>query len=354
MRSCLEVIRLVKWTDVANYVMLTTGIFSVTLAALLYTSTALLKPNRPHMQYPHQSVKTRLDNFLETYQRKKILRRKPESIDNLVLNTENKTRHIVKKNELEGINDMKKLLSQPIEEGWAYLPDKGEWHETVFNEHVNNYGNGNFATGGERDLDYLMRLGKDNKKITSWHIHPERSATMNKGLEQKETDFPSSRKAHLETSKTLQSIFKGKVDAKPSDGDLCGLMNWVYHLHLDDPEIEYKEKIASEYGITEYKLTQNAEDHLDSTDGIFDLEKYQFVPKDSDVKYMPDGSINIKSYWVEIKFTPYEKGDVCNPKSKTPPKYANELIKQKQFDNFKIDKRRNISANKPYIQKGNR
>ncbi len=258
----------------------------------------------PNVPIPHKE----LYNYIKYYEYR-IPKRDNELVDKLALNTENKTRQVVNKGMDEGIQDMRTLLNQPLEENWVYLPDKKEWHETGYREKL--YNHSSFIRAEVLvDRDYLAKLAKGNKRVEGWHIHCDPEV-----FEQEASKMPETKareayhdNSQKETSEVMHSIFKGKHTARVSVVDMVsGIIN-LNRVRKADSSVDFSSGICSEHGVTRYKFTDDMKQYLDSTGGVFHLDN-QFVPKDSYVKHMPDGSINVKSKWIDIKFTPHvDKG----------------------------------------------
>ncbi|MBW2992142.1 hypothetical protein KY345_02900 [Candidatus Woesearchaeota archaeon] len=240
-----------------------------------------------------------------------------DTLSNIVLNLEDEKRTIIPKNEEEGIKDMRTLLDTSIyEEAWAYLPEKKEWHEIGVDEYTTNCGN-YIESGVDKDIEYIDdKLAKSNKKITVWHFHPDSANLHNKVTKQpiqnekpigvNDSGKPLNYSDGDITYKTLKSAFRGKSNAAPSPTDLLNAIARGYTLYEVDSTIEYKEKLASQYGITEFRMTEHARDYLNANDGYLDLT-IPLVTENASIKHMADNSIFISSDWVQIKFTPYCK-----------------------------------------------
>lgn len=84
---------------------------------------------------------------------------------NLCINLNEKIYHVTKKNEKQGINDIKKI-NNDYEESWLYLPEKQIWYEIGIRSSLVSVQNFKFR------VERVLKENPDTKDLIFYHNHP--------------------------------------------------------------------------------------------------------------------------------------------------------------------------------------
>ncbi len=232
-------------------------------------------------------------------------------VEHLVLNLENKVRTISYEDERQGIEDMRKILEKsPLEEAWAYLPNKGEWHETAEDQYLTKFKNG-FSSTSKIDSRYIIELANSNNTIYSYHIHPDFS-TIKKALDDKPTspynnvaleNIEETTKEKKEkiiaalntTNYVIKKMFCNYPEAAPSLPDITSTIAYSVVLKEINPNFKIVDKIVSSYGVTEYQIT---------AEGIMAYEtgKFESIITEDDTLWTTDSTATLEGKYINITF----------------------------------------------------
>ena len=223
--------------------------------------------------------------------------RKIKYVNSLIVNRNKAIRTVALKNEFDGINDIKKLIkSSGYEEAWVYLPDKEEWIETGIDEEVNNG-----QTMIMSDADYEISLSRSNNRIYVYHFHPTDEAIEKESKQEytnKKSEGVEQYHSEDENDNLLEDLFNGIEDAAPSTTDLKSMVISSVKNRKINPKVNIVHKICSVHGVTEYSLTKKGFEH-------YHLSNQDILIKNLWVIHN-NGSTNITSDFIDIKFTPYK------------------------------------------------
>ncbi|MBC8555605.1 MAG: hypothetical protein H8D23_38825 [Candidatus Brocadiales bacterium] len=186
-------------------------------------------------------------------------------IDNLVVNNRNKFRTVIHESESEGISEMRKLIASSLmEESWAYIPHQKQWIEIGRNEEAEKEIDKRYITKAKLDVQLLNKLMNEYNSIVLYHFHPSRSLSLeDKIRKQKEKDSPMSNK---EIGKErVKRLIKS---AYPSRSDLLNMIGNSMEFFERNVKGNITFKVCSHYGITEYCLTDEGMEYL-NTDNSF-------------------------------------------------------------------------------------
>ncbi len=158
---------------------------------------------------------------------------------------------IVRKNERDGIADLRKLveeseyeeawayISPTVEDAWYYNPSIPEWHDIGLEAETTKN-----CSSVKLDVDEVKTLANRYRSIHFWHIHPQ--PAMREFIH----DLPRNyTKGQFEKRITLEG-------AIPSQNDLA--MAIYFSCILNSPQNRHdRYLLASHYGVTEYKPFYN-------------------------------------------------------------------------------------------------
>ncbi|MBA7689097.1 hypothetical protein ES703_97592 [subsurface metagenome] len=180
----------------------------------------------------------------------------------LVVNTSNKHKTIIKKNEKQGILDLEKLVqSSPYEEAWVYLPKKQEWIEVGVSE--SNVIKGDNKLSFKR---YFKKLGINNDEIDElydegiWTVMRKSKAKV--GIAKRELNTLLQNNDEITSYHIHPCNWSPLFEIFPSHKDIAVMIDQSSDFYKHHPNGEYTAKIGSAYGITEYKLTGEGIDYI--------------------------------------------------------------------------------------------
>ena len=231
--------------------------------------------------------------------------KKIKYIPALVVNRENKVRTVIKKDEIEGIKDIKNLAdTSAYEEAWAYLPEKQEWHEIGFDEEIINY-----EPTIRNDVDYKKKLSRENNEIFIYHFHPTDESIEREGKEQEvvENEPEDKEEQYKESENYLGNIFEGYEDACPSMPDIISMIYSSINYTKLNPKVTIISKLGSIYGVTKYYLTEKGFEHYNQNniDDVILKNPHALSTEDS---------IKVSSDFIEIIFRSYNYLETNAPK----------------------------------------
>ena len=242
------------------------------------------------------------------------------TLDALIVNTA-ADKYIVRKNEEEGIKDIRKLLEGPdISEGWIYMPEQELWIEAGEIQD----GPPDFSEPVQLmfDQESLCIAGPMQEDMHFYYFHPSRIY---------ESWVSEARDAvlKLEPSKefyTDESI-KARVEQMPKVKSAIPSARMVSNMVLTslfsdkvNPGKEVMYCLCSDLGITDFSLTESGreyfkdiDDRLDifleterAVDELMALKLVHGFPEVSDVQHCVDFMNSLYKGHVKATFAPYE------------------------------------------------
>jgi len=180
--------------------------------------------------------------------------------EKLIVNTNDKIRTIIFKNEEEGTKDIKELVgTSEIEEAWAYLPPSQKWIEIGiegttktqfrYDNNLKKITKGYINT--KIDSANLEKILKEYDDLIIFHFHPEsfssEAITVLKEAYQKE---------ELTNETYIQQMLLYEfLNCIPSIDDITTMIITSRAFYLLHPHGNTRHKVISKIGIAEYKLT---------------------------------------------------------------------------------------------------
>ncbi|MBS3090931.1 hypothetical protein J4217_00600 [Candidatus Pacearchaeota archaeon] len=201
--------------------------------------------------------------------------------EKLEINTNNIYRLIVKKSEVDGIKDLRKLMETSYnEEQYAYFGTLGLWIEIgeneslVFDFRLYNRGVPYFQNHVSEDSDYLKCLARLDKKITLFHIHPSGERAFLKHLAETAVKIGNNEEQIRKMVDSMKILSRLSFMQSDSDvrHDIKGLQN-LYRIH---PDGEFKACIISFSGIGEFYFSDEGKKYVGSyNEANLDSRVYQ-------------------------------------------------------------------------------
>lgn len=185
-------------------------------------------------------------------------------VPNLVVNVQETRRTIVRKNEKQGIQDIRKLLNHvTLEEKWIYVPDKELWVEMgIHSQKIEEDGRLGYIIFSK--MKELKEIFLTEKKLVDYHFHPENIPHVNHQAKifLKEMNLAETNK-NLTWAKDnylcpVQKIFS----AIPVRDDLFHLIVSSCIFYQIHPDGDFCHRILSPYGITTCSIKKDKKDSI--------------------------------------------------------------------------------------------
>jgi hypothetical protein len=181
-----------------------------------------------------------------------------KTLDNLIIDTSG-DKYAVRKNEEEGIKDIKELVhSSKLEGAWAYLPKEELWiwvvkemrPETMIDRKEGFYS----VTEVECDYKFTTELGFDQDFI-AYHLHTNNYSILMKSIkDQLNATHPNiDREIVEEIKKDFQQNLSLKATL-PSGADIGSMIDQSKVVYGLRPQSKTSHKVCSSYGVSEYFL----------------------------------------------------------------------------------------------------
>lgn len=175
-------------------------------------------------------------------------------VPDLVVNTDNSYRTVAEKSEEEGVRDIRRLAeTSNLEEAWVFLPDKSKWIEVGRGEKAWT----KRGMHSSRCCIYPWELEKifsENERVVIYHPHPE-----------------------IDTTCMLMSNIGYMIyildNTMPATDDIIRGIEASVLLHKKQPKGTFSFKICSEYGVTEFRLTEKGMKEF-SESGYCEMENF--------------------------------------------------------------------------------
>jgi hypothetical protein len=206
--------------------------------------------------------------------------RATEYVSNLIVNTSKSYKTVVSESELDGIQQIRGLISEsPLEESWIYLPKESLWIEIGQDEYIKKNQKGVFQH--PRTVTDIM---KGNDELIFYHFHPQDSRHTN------------------------QSYL-----ALPSKADLESLLSNIKEYSELNPAGKLAEKICSVYGVIEIRLSPEGIDFFsEGNHTITDSVDYRILCINGKTIERVNYSVSdnkaislLKNQRFDVKFIPY-------------------------------------------------
>ncbi len=243
---------------------------------------------------------------LKTYEslKKEPYTKKTIEFNKLILNRNDLIAYFVNKNEEMGIRDALRIAeSSAYEEMWIYLPEKNRWYETGVQSKISKTKDKAVISSvrqDKRQLEEILSLNQDIKKINFYHIHPSRENLI-KAIEQKVASSINLISPLNSRFSNVSKKYFPKMNFSPSEADIKSMIYKT--INYDDFEITHK--VISVGGISEYFLTpEGIEYYKNLTDS--NLSEFLFNEEESIYfSEKKDQSFEIKDKYLVIRFTPH-------------------------------------------------
>jgi hypothetical protein len=189
-----------------------------------------------------------------------------KTLDDLIIDTSGE-KYAVKKNEEEGIKDLRKLVaSSKLEGAWAYIPKKELWIWTVEKlipeRRIKTEKEFSSARGVELDIPFLLELGF-KIDVEVYHIHLASPLLAVK-------DFAEYVKKRYSIDKEIFKLFREKIylarslnAVAPSGFDLEVMVDLSMRFYFARSKGKTSHKLCSQYGVTEYCLNEEGKRFFD-------------------------------------------------------------------------------------------
>ncbi len=186
-------------------------------------------------------------------------------INELVVNNRNKFKTVIYESETEGILEMRKLIANSqIEESWVYLPNRKKWIEIGHNEEAEKKIDKRYITKAKLDVQLLDKLMSEDNNMALYHFHPSHSLSLeDKIRRRKKSDSPMNDK-EIEKERIKLLI----RSAYPSRSDLLNMIGNSMEFFERNAEGNITFKVCSQYGITEYHLTDEGMAYLSADNSL--------------------------------------------------------------------------------------
>ena len=246
----------------------------------------------------------------------------------LEVNVSTSYRTFTRKSEEKGVRDIRYLVDKSeLEEAWAYLPDRHFWIETgkssFSSKEVMRNGKPEYNLGVYGYDDHIKKLMQTHDNLVFYHFHPKNGEAIRDRNERataavaavlRKKGFEPSQELLREESLYMEKEFYAE-EARPSGGDLLGLISNSNYFFAAHPNGRLSHKIVSSFGVTEFNLTQ---------DGVkfFRDKNYEFIRQYS----------NNTSRYERI---PFLNSEILNDKSKTIASIK-EFLNSASDNNIKI------------------
>jgi len=164
---------------------------------------------------------------------------------NVMVNTSGDYRYVIRKDEKAGVKDQICLAKTSFyEDQWIHLPKKEIWVEIGTNEKIKN----RVLVLSTRDIDYSIKLIRENDTMIHYHIHPRLTLHIETALNHCKDAYA---KACME-----QFLEHPILDARPTFADFKFVLSDTLLFKNIRSEGTLSHKICSRFGITEYGATE--------------------------------------------------------------------------------------------------
>ena len=234
-------------------------------------------------------------------------------IDNLVVNNRNKFKTVIHESESEGVSEMRNLISSSlIEESWVYLPHQRKWIEIGRNEEAEKKIDKRYITKAKLDVQLLDKLMNENNNMVLYHFHPSHSLSLEDKIRKQEGKNSPMNNKEIEKERVKRLI----KSAYPSRSDLLNMIGNSMEFFERNAEGNITFKVCSHYGITEYYLTDEGMEHLQTDNSIKQILWVREISSSVNIE------VNVKGEILEMN--PMEtrnplKRIKMNPKQKRKP-----------------------------------
>lgn len=192
-------------------------------------------------------------------------------IPNLIVNTNDTHRTLIRKNEQNGLNDIRQLLlHSSLEEKWMYYPAKKIWIELgIHSIKLDEKGSAGYQIFSR--MEEIKNIFLTEKNLIDYHFHPVNSAILNQKAKvflkkiAKECTDDNIHWANENYFAPVDRIFS----AIPVRDDLFQLIVSSCVFYRIHPEGDFYHKIVSPYGITICSVRHDKKGVI----GYFTLEK---------------------------------------------------------------------------------
>ncbi len=186
-------------------------------------------------------------------------------INKLVVNNRNKFKTVIYESETEGILEMRKLITNSqIEESWVYLPNRKKWIEIGHNEEAEKKIDKRYITKAKLDVQLLDKLMSEDNNMALYHFHPSHSLSLEDKIRRREKSGSPMNDKEIEKER-IKLLVKS---AYPSRSDLLNMIGNSMEFFERNTEGNITFKVCSQYGITEYHLTDEGMTYLTADNSL--------------------------------------------------------------------------------------
>ncbi len=186
-------------------------------------------------------------------------------INELVVNSKNKFKTVIYESEAEGISEMRKLIANSqIEESWVYLPHQKKWIEIGHNEEAEKKIDNSYITKAKLDIQLLDKLMSEDNNMILYHFHPSHSLSLEDKIRKRKKGGSPMNGREIERER-IKLLIKS---AYPSRSDLLNMIGNSMEFFERNAEGNITFKVCSQYGITEYHLTDKGMAHLSDDNSL--------------------------------------------------------------------------------------
>ncbi|MFH1053447.1 MAG: hypothetical protein V1740_03450 [Candidatus Woesearchaeota archaeon] len=178
-------------------------------------------------------------------------------VSRFAANPGNDYRTVLKISENEAIRQLEGLLESNYEEAWAFLPEKqqfieiGQW-EQKFSTKMRSFNNRH-----DWDYDHLVELLIENDDIVIYHTQPKPNEKYVEEVKDRYREFGYSEE--LIERKAFEYIISLSL---PNPMDMARMIRASLAIKDIHPEGQFRVKLCSPYGVTEYWLTDQGADFI--------------------------------------------------------------------------------------------